>query len=81
MDDLCTLLLKASSQEEMRLLLQDLLTAQERESIAERVQILKLIKNGISQRNVQQQLKVSISKVTRGSHALKQKKSIVKKWL
>ena len=50
--------------------LEDLLTPQELEVIAERLQIVKLLLKGATQREVAAELGVSISKVTRGAHVL-----------
>lgn len=50
--------------------LEDLLTPQELAVIAERLQIVKLLSKGATQREVAAELGVSISKVTRGAHVL-----------
>jgi len=55
-------------------LLQDLLTPNERESLAERWQIIQLLAKGMPQRDVAHTLGVSISKVTRGSRVLQEGK-------
>lgn len=55
---------------EAQLLLQDLLTPQELESLAERWQEIQLLAKGVTQREVAEKLGISISKVTRGSRAL-----------
>ena len=51
-------------------LLRDLLTPQERDSLAERWQIIQLLDKGMPQREIADLLQVSISKITRGSRAL-----------
>lgn len=51
-------------------LLQDLLTPKERESLAERWQIVKVLVSGIPQREIADLLGVIISKITRGSRVL-----------
>lgn len=76
MDELCGILMKIHEKEDMPALLRDLLTPSELQSVIERVQIFKMIKKGIPHRTISQKLKVSISKVTRGSHALQISKSI-----
>lgn len=50
--------------------LQDILTPRELESIAERLQIVKLLAKGMPHRKIAQKLGVSISKTTRGSRVL-----------
>lgn len=51
-------------------LLRDLLTPKERESLAERWQIIQLLDSGMPQREIADRLGVSISKITRGSRVL-----------
>ncbi|HLD71599.1 MAG TPA: YerC/YecD family TrpR-related protein [Candidatus Peribacteraceae bacterium] len=55
---------------EAELLLEDILTPQERESLAERWQIVRALLQGKKQRAIASSLKVSISKITRASRAL-----------
>lgn len=76
-EELCGLFLKVKNQEQVLALLKDLLTPDEIKTIVERVQIFKMLKKGIPQRKISQDLGISISKVTRGSHAYKISKSIV----
>ena len=52
------------------MLLRDILTPQETDSLAERWQLIQLLDRGMAQRDIAQKLNVSISKVTRGSRAL-----------
>ncbi len=68
--ELCELLASVDSSKEVDLLLKDLLTPQEMESLAERWQLIQLLAKGISQREIAEKLNVSISKVTRGSRVL-----------
>ena len=53
------------------MLLSDLLTPKERASIAERWQLIQMLANGTKQRDIKKKLKMSISKITRGSRALR----------
>jgi len=53
-------------------LLQDLLTPKERESLAERWQIIKFLASGMPQREIADRLGVSISKITRGSRVMQE---------
>lgn len=68
--DLVTLFASIEDEEECELLLKDLLTPQEREAIAERWQLIRSLASGMTQREIAKKLKVSISKITRGSHEL-----------
>lgn len=68
--DLYALFCAIETPKEAQLLLSDLLTPQERESLVERWQEIQLLAKGITQREVAKKLNISISKVTRGSHAL-----------
>ena len=58
------------SPKEAELLLKDILTPQELESVAERWQEIQLLAKGMTQREVSKKLGISISKVTRGSRML-----------
>ena len=51
--------------------LDTILTDRELEEIAHRLQIIKLLKEGVSQREIVARLGVGIATVTRGSKALK----------
>jgi TrpR family transcriptional regulator, trp operon repressor len=68
--DLYRLFASIESPEEAKLLLEDILTPQELESVAERWQEIQLLAKGMTQRDVAKKLGVSISKVTRGSRML-----------
>lgn len=68
--DLVTLFSSIENEEECGLLLKDLLTPQERETIAERWQLIRSLASGMTQRDIAKKLKISISKITRGSHEL-----------
>lgn len=69
--ELCELFASAENPKEVDMLLQDILTPQEIESIAERWQLIRQLSSGKPQRDVAKNLKVSISKITRGSRVLK----------
>ncbi|MEK7123030.1 MAG: Trp family transcriptional regulator [Patescibacteria group bacterium] len=55
---------------EAEMLLQDLLTPQELASLSERWQLIQKLHAGEPQRDIAQELGVSISKITRGSRML-----------
>ena len=69
--ELVQLFVSIGNADDVAQLLEDILTPQEIESLAERWQIVKELAAGNSQREVAAKLNVSISKVTRGSRVLK----------
>lgn len=69
--ELCELFAAIENPKDADMLLQDILTPQEIESIAERWQLVRQLTTGKNQRDIAKNLKVSISKVTRGSRFLK----------
>lgn len=68
--DLYQLFSAVETEKEAELLLIDLLTPQELDSIAERWQLVKALASGMPQRDIADKLNISISKITRGSRAL-----------
>ena len=58
----------------------ELLTASEIETLSKRWQILRMLTDGFTQRDISKELKVSLCKVTRGSRILKSKKSILRNY-
>lgn len=58
------------SPKEAELLLKDILTPQELDSIAERWQLIQMLSEGVTQRDIADKLDISISKITRGSRML-----------
>jgi TrpR-related protein YerC/YecD len=69
--DLLEILARLDSVEEIGRLLSDLLTPAEIEALNERWDILRLLSQGKSQRDVSAELGVSITTVSRGSRQLK----------
>lgn len=70
LQELFNLLLKIKDEKQMGAVLEDLLTPQELASIAERLQIIKALAKGKTQRDIARNLKSSIGKVSRGSRVL-----------
>lgn len=61
---------KFKTAQEIAAFLEALLTPKELSEIPKRLQIIKLLKRGVSQRDVSDQLKVGIATVSRGSREL-----------
>lgn len=61
------------SNKEMEKFLTAILTPQELEVIPKRLEIVKLLKKGVSQRKIAEKLKTGIATVTRGSKELQMK--------
>ena len=59
----------------------EILTEAEVETLSKRWRILTMLAEGKTQREIAQDLQVSLCKVTRGSKILKNKKSVVTKYL
>jgi TrpR family trp operon transcriptional repressor len=64
------LLNKLESEQQIIEFLDALLTPKELDEIANRLAIIRLLRNGVPQREVAQQLGVGIATVTRGANAL-----------
>ena len=62
----------------IRRFLESILTPREREEIAGRWELVKLLDRGESQRHVAKRLGMSLCKITRGSRELKKRDSAVK---
>ena len=73
------LIKKCDSDEELSQLMEDSFTPSEFEMIEERFHILYQLQQGLTQRDVKDKLKVSISTVTRASRVLKYGTGIFKK--
>jgi len=66
-DTLLSTFLSLKTKQEVKTFLQGILTPQEFEEIATRLQIVKKLKAGISQHKIAQELGVGVATVTRGS--------------
>ncbi len=77
-----TLCNQAKAQAQLDELLTFLLTDEEQEQIAMRVALIEALLDGkMSQRTIASELKISISKITRGSNALKRISPSLKQFL
>ena len=70
MSDLYELFASIENRKEAEMLLTDILTPQELESVSERWQLIQMLDAGVPQREIAKKLNVSISKITRGSRML-----------
>jgi len=65
--DLVKMLVEIETEEEMSNFLNGLLTPSEREEFVRRIEIVKMLKSGISQHDIAKRLGVGVATVTRGS--------------
>lgn len=66
--------LKAKSVDEMENLLLGLLTPKEIEEFERRIEIVKLLKQGVAQHKIAEKLRVGVATVSRGAQELKLKR-------
>ncbi|MBQ9246339.1 helix-turn-helix domain-containing protein [bacterium] len=79
--EIANILASEKDNNEIQNFIVEILTEAELETLSKRWRILKMLKEGRTQREIAQQLNVSLCKVTRGSKILKNKKSISAKYL
>lgn len=70
-----------SNNDEIKNFIIEILTESEIETLSKRWRILKMLNEGKTQREIAKELQVSLCKVTRGSQILKNKKSVIAKFL
>ena len=75
------ILSKENSPEEIRQFVTEMLTESELETLSKRWQIMEMLSEGKTQRDIAAMLKVSLCKVTRGAHILKNKNSAIIKFI
>lgn len=68
--ELYALFRSIENEREARILLEDILTPQELDSVATRWQEIQLLASGLPQREIARKLGISMSKITRGSRML-----------
>ncbi len=71
--ELARILANIKDKEEMASFLDDLLTPAEKQEIPKRLQVVKMLLQGVPQRQISEKLGVGIATVTRGSKELKNK--------
>lgn len=73
-EELINIILSLSTKEEVKNFLSGMFTSQEIEQLNQRLKIIKLLKQGVPQREIAESLGVGIATVTRGSKELRQGK-------
>ena len=73
-DDLVAVLLSMKNEEEMKNLLEGILTPKEMLEIPMRLQIVRMLKKGIPQHQIAKELGIGIATVTRGSKEIQRGK-------
>ena len=81
LSEICSVISKFETAEQIELFLSELLTPSELEDVTKRWKITKLLHDKKSQRNIAQELSVSLCKVTRGAKILKNNNSIIRQTL
>lgn len=71
LSELSTVVAKIDNKSVAKEFLTNILTPSELDEVAKRLQIVKLLKKGVPQRDIAKKLDVSIATITRGSRELK----------
>lgn len=74
LNTLVEVFLKADTKEKMKNLLEGILTEKEIEEFAQRIEIVRFLKNGVGQHQVAEKLGVGVATVTRGAKEIKEGK-------
>ncbi|CAN5132337.1 hypothetical protein BH09PAT1_BH09PAT1_8280 [soil metagenome] len=74
LDELLGVLLAVKTKKELTNFLEGILTPKELEEIPMRLQIVKMLKKGIPQHQIAQELRIGIATVTRGSKEIQKGK-------
>ena len=80
-EEISTLIKNFYTEAEIIAFLKELLTESELETLSKRWRIMRMLADGSTQREIANELGVSLCKVTRGSKILKDKNSILTKCL
>jgi len=81
LDELAEVFCSINDNESMKYMMQELFTSAELDDISLRWALMKLLKRGITQRQIASQLGISLCKITRGAKILKDENSIIEKKL
>ncbi len=81
MDEISGVLAGIDDPDQMRRFLEEILTPAERKDLALRWELMRRLTDGIPQRQIAEQLGVSLCKITRGAKILKKEDSISRQQL
>ena len=76
-EEISDIILKLNKKEEIRQFLSELLADSEMSTLSKRWQILKMLSEHLTQREISKELNVSLCKVTRGARILKDKNAVI----
>lgn len=79
--ELACIIKKIKTDKEVSDFFKELLTESELETLSKRWRILNMLKEGYTQREIAKELQVSLCKVTRGAKIIKDKNSVLTKYL
>ena len=71
LNELVEVFLKADDKEKMKNLLEGILTEKEIDELAQRIEIVRLLKKGVGQHQIAEKLKVGVATVSRGAKFIK----------
>lgn len=80
-DEISKVFINIDNEHDMKKFLSEIFTENEINDIKLRWQLLKMLKDGKSQRYIAKDLKISLCKITRGAKILKDKESMINKIL
>lgn len=80
-EDIAKFITSLKNEQEITEFFNEILTEPEVETLSKRWQILVMLKDNQTQRYIAQQLKVSLCKVTRGAKILRNKNSVISKYI
>jgi TrpR family trp operon transcriptional repressor len=81
MEDICSVLCSMRDTDQMRRFLEEIMTPAERKDLALRWELMRMLMDGVPQRQIAEELGVSLCKITRGAKILKQNDSVSKQQL
>jgi TrpR family trp operon transcriptional repressor len=80
-EDICSVLCNMNDADRMRRFLEEIMTPAERKDLALRWELMRMLMDGVPQRQIAEKLGVSLCKITRGAKILKQNDSVSKQHL
>jgi len=79
--EISEILAKINNPAEINKFFDEILTDKEKKDILLRWELMKRLKDGVPQRTIASELRISLCKITRGSKILKSRESVVNKML